>query len=100
MRKCGVSMVCHARFGSLAARAGQAKASAVRKTAKAAARAVEKVDDTSQIVVKQRLAIAHVTVDQLPGFLRDLRELRAEARGRVASALRRLAAPPHDRVRL
>ena len=50
--------------------------------------------------MEERLAVAHVAIDELPRLLRDLREARAEAGRRVVAAVGRLARPLHDGVRL
>src|SRR5512135_416472 len=91
MRKCAVSSVHHSRYGSLAALTGdaaQSHAQANNKANDVRARVAKRGTDnglcptarSSQIVVKQRLAIAHVPVNQLSRLGADLGELGAEAR--------------------
>src|SRR3984957_4787036 len=104
MRKCSVSSVFHASFGLFAARAHGVNATDATKTATRKAKRQNKPRQcsrrNSEIVVKERLPIAHVAVHELPRFRRDLRELRPEPGGRGVAGVARLPAPAHDRIRL
>src|ERR1019366_23274 len=103
IRKGVVSIVFHNSLGSFAARArGEYANDATMATRKAKRRNKPRQSSSggSEVVVKERLSVAHVAVHQLPGLGRDLGELGAKAGRRGVPGVARLPTPPDDGVRL
>src|ERR1019366_10507430 len=103
IRKGVVSIVFHNSLGSFAARArGEYANDATMATRKAKRRNKPRQSSSggSEVVVKERLSVAHVAVHQLPGLGGDLGELGAKARRGGVSSVARLPAPPDHGIGL